>query len=67
MGDRTAEENGPTLVEVGIIVLVLAILLPNVGTFNRLARFARVREDVGALCSALSGYIVDTGEAHHTG
>lgn len=67
MGDRKAREAGFTLVEVSIILLVLvilaAILLPNLGSFNRLARFARVREDVGALCSALSRYVVDTGEA----
>ncbi len=67
MGDRTAGEAGFTLVEVTIILFVLAILsaimLPNIGSLNRLARFARVQEDVGALCSVLSRYVVDTGEA----
>ncbi|NKB89598.1 MAG: hypothetical protein GKS06_15385 [Acidobacteria bacterium] len=59
-------QEGFTLVEVTIILLVLVILstilLPNLGGFNRLARYARVKEDLGALCSAISRYVVDTGE-----
>ena len=59
-------ERGFTLVEVTIILMVLvilsSILLVNIGDFNRLARFARVKEDVGALCTALSQYVLDTGE-----
>ena len=51
-------QRGFTLVEVSIILLVLvilaAILLPNLGDFNRAARYARVKEDVGALCVALA-------------
>lgn len=57
---------GFTLVEVSIILFVLvilsSILLVNLGSYNRLARFARAKEDVGALCSAIVQYMVDTGE-----
>lgn len=60
------DQRGFTLVEVTVILLVLvilsAIMLPNLGGFNRLARFVRVKEDVGALCSSLARYVVDTGE-----
>jgi len=60
------DQQGFTLVEVTVILLVLVILssimLPNLGGFNRLARFVRVKEDVGALCSSLARYVVDTGE-----
>jgi type II secretory pathway pseudopilin PulG len=60
------EQKGFTLVEVTIILLVLVILstilLPNLGDFNRMARFVRVKEDLGALCASLSQYVVDTGE-----
>lgn len=59
-------EAGFTLVEVSIILFVLvilsSILLVNLGDFNRLARFARAKEDVGALCSALNQYLLDIGE-----
>jgi type II secretory pathway pseudopilin PulG len=59
-------QKGFTLVEVTIILLVLVILstilLPNLGGCNRLARFARVKEDLGALCSSMQRYVVDTGE-----
>lgn len=60
-------QRGFTLVEVSIILLVLvilaAILLPNLGDFNRAARYARVKEDVGALCVALAKMLEDTGES----
>jgi type II secretory pathway pseudopilin PulG len=60
------DERGFTLVEVTVILLVLvilsAILLVNLGGFNRLARFARVKEDIGALCASVSQYVLDTGE-----
>jgi len=50
-------QSGFTLVEVTIILLVLVILatimLPQLGNFNRLARFVKVREDVGAICSVM--------------
>jgi len=50
-------QKGFTLVEVTIILLVLVILatimLPQLGNFNRLARFVKVREDVGAICSVM--------------
>ncbi len=63
---RDGGQGGFTLVEVSIILFVLAILssilLVNVGNYNRLARFARVKEDVGALCAALAQYVLDTGE-----
>jgi hypothetical protein len=52
---------GFTLVEVTIILLVLVILstimLPQLGNFNRLARFVVVKEDVGALCASLKKFI----------
>ena len=48
---------GFTLVEVTIILLVLTILasimLPQLGNFNRLARFVKTDEDVQVLCTAL--------------
>jgi type II secretory pathway pseudopilin PulG len=58
-GDRNdgRSERGFTLVEVTIILLVLVILstimLPQLGNFNRLARFVVVSEDVGAICASL--------------
>ncbi|NKB88534.1 MAG: hypothetical protein GKS06_09965 [Acidobacteria bacterium] len=59
-------QHGFTLVEVTIILLVLvilsAILLPQLGGFNRMARYSKVREDVGAICSAIAAYVTDTGE-----
>jgi len=60
------DQRGFTLVEVTVILLVLvilsAILLPNLGGFNRLARFVRVKEDLGALCASVARYVEDTGE-----
>lgn len=57
---------GFTLVEVSVILLavlvVLSIVLVNVGDFSRLARFARVRDDVTRLCSALARLVLDTGD-----
>ncbi len=54
MKSRTFAERGFTLVEVTIILMVLkilrTILLPQIGNFNRLARFVRVKEDLGAIC-----------------
>lgn len=51
------DRHGFTLVEVTIILLVLVILstimLPQLGNYNRLARFVKAREDVGALCSVM--------------
>ena len=59
-------QGGFTLVEVSIILFVLvilsSILLVNLGSYNRLARYARAKEDLGALCSAIASYILDTGE-----
>jgi len=64
---RRHQQSGFTLVEVTVILLVLvilsAILLPNLGGFNRMARYARVKEDVGALCAALAAMLHDTGES----
>jgi len=64
---RIATQRGFTLVEVSIILFVLvilsSILLVNIGDFGRAARYARVMEDVGALCSAMSQMLSDTGEA----
>ena len=54
-------ERGFTLVEVTIILLVLVILstimLPQLGNFNRLARFVVVSEDVGAICATLKKFL----------
>jgi len=55
---KTIRSNrGFTLVEVSIILLVLVILssimLPQLGNFNRLARFVKVKEDLGAICSVM--------------
>lgn len=51
------KQGGFTLIEVTIILLVLVILatimLPQLGNFNRLARFVKAREDVAALCASL--------------
>ena len=50
-------EQGFTLIEVTIILLVLVILstiiLPQLGKFNRLARFVKVTEDLVVLCSGM--------------
>ncbi len=57
MATNLRKQGGFTLVEVTIILLVLVILstimLPQLGNYNRLARFVKAREDVGALCSQL--------------
>ena len=54
-------ERGFTLVEVTIILLVLVILsgimLPQLGNFNRLARYVKVKEDLGAICASLKKFI----------
>ena len=54
---RAKDERGFTLIEVTIILLVLVILstimLPQLGNFNRLARFVKVTEDLVVLCSAM--------------
>jgi type II secretory pathway pseudopilin PulG len=54
---RNRNQSGFTLVEVTIILLVLVILssimLPQLGNYNRLARYVKAREDVGALCASL--------------
>lgn len=61
------EQRGFTLVEVTIILLVLvilsAIMLPQMGNFNRLARFVKVKEDLGAICSVLKVMLDDVGES----
>lgn len=60
-------ERGFTLVEVSIIVMALAILsailLPQIGVFLRDARFARAREDVGAIGVSMMQMLKDTGES----
>jgi hypothetical protein len=54
-------QRGFTLVEVTIILLVLVILstimLPQLGNFNRLARYVVVQEDVGAICASLKKFL----------
>ena len=58
------KQSGFTLVEVTIILLVLTILstimLPQLGNFNRLARFVKVKEDLGALCSSIDKLLKET-------
>ena len=53
---RRNQQAGFTLVETSVIVLVLVvlggILLPQMGNYNRLARFTKAREELTALCSA---------------
>ena len=60
------QQHGFTLVELTIILMVLvilsAILLPQMGGFNRLARYVRVKEDLGAICSVLKQMLDDVGE-----
>ena len=60
------KSQGFTLVEVSIILLVLVILstilIPQMGGFNRLARYTRTREDLGAICSVLKAMLDDVGE-----
>jgi type II secretory pathway pseudopilin PulG len=52
-----SNDRGFTLVEVTIILLVLVILsgimLPQLGNFNRLARYVKVKEDLGAICASM--------------
>lgn len=56
-----ARQDGFTLVEVTIILLVLVILstimLPQLGNFNRLARYVVVKEDLGALCASFKKFL----------
>jgi type II secretory pathway pseudopilin PulG len=58
---RARREDGFTLVEVTIILLVLVILstimLPQLGNFNRLARYVKVKEDLGALCASFKKFL----------
>lgn len=58
-------QRGFTLIEVTIILSVLvtlsAIMLPQLGNFNRLARYVQVREDLGAICSVLEAMLADVG------
>jgi hypothetical protein len=62
---RPADQAGFTLVEVAGILLALgilvAVLVPNIGRFNSLARSVRVREDLGAICSSLKVMLDDLG------
>lgn len=65
--EKAPQQRGFTLVEVTIILLVLVVLstimVPQLGSFNRLARYVRVKEDLGALCSALKVMLDDVGES----
>ncbi len=57
-------DRGFTLVEVSIILLVLVILsmimLPQLGNFNRLARYVVAKEEVAALCATLKKFLDET-------
>lgn len=70
MRDTLKKQHGFTLVEVTIILLVLVILstimLPQLGNYNRLARFVKAREDLGAICSQLKKMIDETMMMPHT-
>ncbi len=52
---KPKNQSGFTLIEVTIILLVLVILsmimLPQMGNFNRLARFVKAKEDLIAVCA----------------
>ncbi len=58
---RFTNQQGFTLVEVTIILLVLvllnSIMLPQLGNFNRLARFVVVKEDTAAICATLKKFL----------
>ena len=58
---RGRGQQGFTLVEVTIILLVLVIIsmimLPQLGNFNRLARKVKVYEDVGAICASMKKFL----------
>jgi type II secretory pathway pseudopilin PulG len=71
---RTAAQRGQrgfTLVEVAGVLLALgvlsAVLVPNIGRFNALARDVRVREDLGAICSSLKVMLDDLGLSAYWG
>ena len=68
---RHADHAGFTLVEVAGVLLALgilvAVLVPNIGRFNSLARDVRVREDLGAICSSLKVMLDDLGLSAYWG
>lgn len=59
-------DRGFTLVEVTIILLVLVLLstimLPQLGNYNRLARFVKLHEDLGALCAEMKKMLDESME-----
>lgn len=59
------KDGGFTLAEVAIIVLVLAILaaimIPQIGAFNRLVRIIKVKEDLVVLCTMMKVMLDNTG------
>lgn len=68
---RRADQVGFTLVEVAGVLLALgilvAVMVPNIGRFNSLARSVRVREDLGAICSSLKVMLDDLGLSAYWG
>jgi type II secretory pathway pseudopilin PulG len=60
------DDRGFTLVEVTIILLVLVLLstimLPQLGNYNRLARFVKLHEDLGALCAEMKKMLDESME-----
>lgn len=67
MREKLVAQRGFTLVEVSIILLTLTVLssimLPQLGNYNRLARYVRVKEDLGAICSVLKMMLDDVAES----
>ncbi len=57
----TRDQRGFTLIEVSIILLTLTILstimLPQMGNFNRLSRYVKAKEDLGAICSVMKAML----------
>ncbi len=68
---RRTDQRGFTLVEVAGVLLALgvlvAVLVPNIGRFNSLARSVRVREDLGVICSSLKVMLDDLGLSAYWG
>jgi hypothetical protein len=40
-----------------VLVILSTIMLPQLGNFNRLARFVKVKEDLGAICATMKKFL----------